>query len=188
MASRCHCPTWDGLRLEKGAWILHTRWVPHLREARSFWFCEVDGRKLLEAELPWEADALPEWIPSLKPDIGLSRGLVCALVAHSCPTLCNSMDCSPPGSSVRGISQARILEWVAMSSSRGSSRPRDPSRSPALQTDSELSEPCRGQEVISKSVLPLLCIIILGKTLHFSEPLFSIPENGAINANFSGLL
>ena len=47
------------------------------------------------------------------------------LVAPSCPTLCNPMDCSPPGSSVHGISQARILEWVAMSFSRGSSPPRD---------------------------------------------------------------
>ena len=36
-------------------------------------------------------------------------------------TLCNPMDCSPPGSSVHGILQARILEWVAISSSRGSS-------------------------------------------------------------------
>ena len=35
-------------------------------------------------------------------------------VAQSCPTLCNSMDCSPPGSSVRGIFQARVLEWVAI--------------------------------------------------------------------------
>ena len=47
------------------------------------------------------------------------------LVTHSCPTLCNPMDCSPPGSSVHGILQARLLEWVAMPSSRGSSRPRD---------------------------------------------------------------
>ena len=46
-------------------------------------------------------------------------------VAQSCPTLCNLMDCSPPGSSVRGILQARILEWVAISFSRASSRPRD---------------------------------------------------------------
>ena len=37
----------------------------------------------------------------------------------SCPTLCDCMDCSPPGSSVHGILQARILEWVAMPSSRG---------------------------------------------------------------------
>ena len=43
----------------------------------------------------------------------------------SCPTLCNPMDRGPPGSSVHGILQARILEWVAMPCSRGSSRPRD---------------------------------------------------------------
>ena len=45
------------------------------------------------------------------------------LVAQSCPTLCNTMDCIWPDSSVHGISQARILEWVAISSSRGSSWP-----------------------------------------------------------------
>ena len=45
-----------------------------------------------------------------------------------CLTLGDPMDCSPPGSSVRGILQARILEWVAMPSSRGSSQPRDQTR------------------------------------------------------------
>ena len=40
------------------------------------------------------------------------------LVTQLCPTLCNAVDCSPPSSSVRGIFQARILEWGAMSSSR----------------------------------------------------------------------
>ena len=50
---------------------------------------------------------------------------VCARLLQSCPTLCNSMDCSPPGSSVHGILQARRLEWVAMHSSRGASLPRD---------------------------------------------------------------
>ena len=47
------------------------------------------------------------------------------LVAQLCPTLCDPMDCSPPGSSVHGILEARILEWVAISFSRGSSWPRD---------------------------------------------------------------
>ena len=46
-------------------------------------------------------------------------------VAQSCPTLCDPMDCSLPGSSVHGIFQTRILEWVAISFSRRSSRPRD---------------------------------------------------------------
>ena len=40
---------------------------------------------------------------------------VCVLVTQSCPTLCDLMDCSLPGSSVHGILQARILEWVAIS-------------------------------------------------------------------------
>ena len=44
---------------------------------------------------------------------------------QSCPTLCSPMDCSLPGSSVHGILQAIILEWVAMLFSSGSSRPRD---------------------------------------------------------------
>ena len=44
---------------------------------------------------------------------------------QSCLTLSDPMDSSPPGSSVHGILQARILEWVAMTSSRGSSQPRD---------------------------------------------------------------
>ena len=49
---------------------------------------------------------------------------VCAqlcLCVQLCLTLCHPVNCSPPGSSVHGISQARILEWVAISSSRGSS-------------------------------------------------------------------
>ena len=47
------------------------------------------------------------------------------LVSQSCLTLFDPMDCSPPGSSVHGILQARILEWVAISISRGSSQLRD---------------------------------------------------------------
>ena len=50
---------------------------------------------------------------------------VCLQLLQSCPTLCDRMNCSPPGSSVHGILQAIILEWVAMLSSRGSSQPRD---------------------------------------------------------------
>ena len=47
------------------------------------------------------------------------------LITQSCPTLCNPVDCSPPGSSVHGILQARILEWVAIPFSRGFSQPRN---------------------------------------------------------------
>ena len=56
--------------------------------------------------------------------------LVMALIVHakwlqSCQTLCNPMDSNPPGSSVHGILQARVLEWVAMPSSIASPRLRD---------------------------------------------------------------
>ena len=49
-------------------------------------------------------------------------------VIQSCQTLCDPMDCSLPGSSVHGIFQAIVLEWIAISFSRGSSRPSDQSQ------------------------------------------------------------
>ena len=67
----------------------------------------------------WEADYL----------VSVKSSDVCVCVragiTQSCLTLCDPADCSPPGSSVHRILQARILEWVAISFSRGSSRPRD---------------------------------------------------------------
>ena len=61
------------------------------------------------------------WSMGCRMDIALC---VCS-VTQLCPTLCNPMDCSPPDSSVHEIFQARVLEWVAISCSRGSSWPRD---------------------------------------------------------------
>ena len=55
----------------------------------------------------------------------LPGGSMNVKVAQSCPTLCNPMDCSPPGFSVHGILQARRLEWVAVPLSRVSSQLRD---------------------------------------------------------------
>ena len=52
--------------------------------------------------------------------------VLCVESLQACLTLCDPMDCSPPGSFVHGIFQAGILKWVAMPSSRGSSQPRDP--------------------------------------------------------------
>ena len=54
--------------------------------------------------------------------------LVLVLVPQLCPTLSDPMDCSPPGFSVHEIFQAGILEWDAISFSRGSSQPRDQTR------------------------------------------------------------
>ena len=79
-------------------------------------------------------------------------------VAQSCLTLCDPMDCSLPGSPVHGIFQARVLEWVAISFSRGSSHPGIEPGSPALQADALLPElpgkPCfyRKRQNIVKSM------------------------------------
>ena len=59
-------------------------------------------------------------------------------VTQLCPTLCDPMDCSPPGSSVHRILQARILKWVAISFSRDSSNPGIEPGAPALLADSLL--------------------------------------------------
>ena len=66
----------------------------------------------------WRASLVGYWIRICLPVQG------CVLVAQSCPTLCDPMGCSPPGSSVHWILPARILKWIAISS-RGSSQPRD---------------------------------------------------------------
>ena len=63
------------------------------------------------------------------------------MVSQSCLTLCDPMNCSPPVSSVHGILQVGILEWVAMPFSRGSSNTGTKPVSPALQADSLPSEP-----------------------------------------------
>ena len=66
------------------------------------------------------------------------------LVTQSCLTLCNPMDCSPPCSSVHGIFQGKILEWVAMPCMESPRNLPDPGikpMPPTLQADSLLSEP-----------------------------------------------
>ena len=75
------------------------------------------------------ARGFTEIISSNPPSSPATWALVCARgrakSLQSCLTLCYPTDCSPPGSSVHGIPQARILEWVAMPSSRESLQPRD---------------------------------------------------------------
>ena len=63
------------------------------------------------------------------------------LISQLCPTLYNPVDYNLPCASVQGILHARILEWIAIPFSRGSSWPWDWTRSPALKADSLLSEP-----------------------------------------------
>ena len=71
----------------------------------------------------------------IKPDVKMK-----VLVAQSCLTLCDLMDCNTPGSSVHGSLQARILEWVACPHPGDLPNPETKPRSPALQAGSLLSE------------------------------------------------
>ena len=76
-------------------------------------------------------------------------------VAQSCPTLCNPLDCSLPGSSVRGVFQARILEQVTTSYSRGSSGPKDQKTNSLLL--SHRGFPVQGVQRIKRvNVCPLI--------------------------------
>ena len=82
--------------------------------------CRETGRASLKLDAPKQCEFL-----LFSNCLHLSWHLVCVSVAQLCLTLCESMACSLPDSSVHGVLQARILEWVAISSSRGSSLPRD---------------------------------------------------------------
>ena len=130
---------------------LHKAPLQSLREARLLPSCIQFGAWLVEPRLP----VLP-----------LAKSLQSGL-------FCNPMDCSPPGSSVPGILQARIQKWVAISSSRGSSRPGDRTRVSYLlhwQAGSLLVAPC-GKPVLP--LLPPLCQFSWGTTLTF--PVVTLP-------------
>ena len=84
-------------------------------------------------------------LPSMKGLLILLPGVLVVkasmLIAQLCPTLCNPMGYSLPGSSVCGMCQAKILEWVAIPFSGDLPNPEIKHRSPALQVDSLLYEP-----------------------------------------------
>ena len=84
-----------------------------------------DHLVLLMAEtIPWYV--CPESLASQIPKyMNVSLTCMWAKSFQACLTLCDPLNCSPPGSSVHGILQARILEWVVMPSSRRASQPRD---------------------------------------------------------------
>ena len=97
--------------------------------AACFWMLAERGFSCPHANISTEWDTV---------DQGKSL-CCCCVVTKLCPTLCDPMDCSPPSSSVHGIFQARMLEWVAISFSRGSSWSGvklAPPTSPALRVDS----------------------------------------------------
>ena len=88
----------------------------------------------------------------------------CCLVAKSCPTLREPMDGSRPGSSVHGIIQARILEWVAMPSSRGSSQPR-------IKPTSLTSPALAGEFFTTSTIWEAQCVVYNFQNHCCSQPL-----------------
>ena len=114
---------------------------------------------------------------------------VCVLVTQSCLTLCNPMDCRPPGASVQWIFQERVLEWVAIPFSRGSCQPRYQTWSAALQADSLPSEPpgksCQFSDIIKIQLL-------LRRKLRYTDlshprPLFGSPWSSLHPPILSGM-
>ena len=136
-------------------------WVPHLRlghsQINTYFFKKKEG-EMYQTFLKWKQQ-VEEW------DIGYDvRAGGGGLVTQLCRTLCNPMDCSPTGSSVHGILQTRILEWVAIPFSRGSSQPKDwtyiscisrqffttePPRKPMISYTSLIEYPCCSLQSIS---------------------------------------
>ena len=134
-----------------GCWLV----LPELRAGQSYF----GERKLKRG---WLAGSLLS--PSVRPLLPSCVG------THSCPTLCDSMDCSPPGSSVHRTLQERVLERVAISSSRGSSQPKDLTRVSCVS--------CIGKRILSHWAIrktPIL-YLVLAKRLrltHLSKINFS---------------
>ena len=87
---------------------------------------------------------------------------VCVLAAHLCPTLCDPIDWGWPGSSSSWDFPTRILEWVAIPFSRVSSRPRDQTGSPTLQTDFLPSEHYGRWIVLNYYVISPNCLYFCG--------------------------
>ena len=96
-------------------------------------------------------------------------------VAQSHLTLHNPMDCSPPGSSVHGIFQTRILEWVAISSSRGSSHPKDGTRVPLISSiGRQILYHCITREVPESPHMIVIHISIKATVLYQTEHLMCL--------------
>ena len=116
LGSRIHCKTLKTYQLDKNPII---KWAENIDIS-------------LNGVFSWQTNI---------EKMSASVAVVHAQSLQLCLTLCNPRDCSSPGSSVHGIPQARILEWVAMPSSRRSSDIGIKSSSPALQADFLPTEP-----------------------------------------------
>ena len=131
-----YCTLYSAVKYTK-AWLIVEdarmwQWTPDMKEL--MWldlrmYVHIFESSQLEASYVGDLLFSSSWLgfpstSSISRSHPTSEPPVCS-AAQSCPILCNRMYCIQPGSFVRGISQARVLEWVAISFSRGSSRPRD---------------------------------------------------------------
>ena len=115
--SACKCRRYRRLRFDP--WVGTTSWSRKWQPTPGFLPGKFHRQRSLVGYSPWgrkESD-VTEWLSTYTH--------VCVSVVQTCPTLCDPTDCSPPVSTVHGILQARILEWVAIPFSRGSSWPRN---------------------------------------------------------------
>ena len=119
--------------------VLHVRWLKYwsfsispsnecsgLISFRTDWFDLLAVQRSLESSPAPQFKSINSSVFSFLYSPTLTS--IHSELTQSCPTLCDPMDCSLPGSSVHGIFQAIVLEWIAISFSRGSSRPRDLTR------------------------------------------------------------
>ena len=106
---------WSGLPFPSPG-DLPNRGIEPKSPALASGFCTAD-----KGDTTWSCTTSIQWLSFERPGAPPLR----KKIAQSSPTLWDPMDCSLSGSSVHGIFQARILEWVAISFSRGSSQPRD---------------------------------------------------------------
>ena len=120
-------------------------------------------------------------------------------VAQSCPTLCGPMDCSPPGSSIHGFLQARVLEWIVIPIFRGSSQPRDQTWVPCITgrfftisaTNYCINDPVQGYRQntynsVFNSMRNKMSIFITKKLIHIILPSLVCELNGYYNPHAYG--
>ena len=103
------------------SWYIICAWIPTmlllLSHFSRVWFCATHRQQPTRLPCPWDS-------PGKNTGVGCHFLLQCmkvkseSEVTQLCPTLCNPMDCSPPGSSAHGIFQARVLEWGAIAFSK----------------------------------------------------------------------
>ena len=150
MTTACVCPWWTYT-----LYLCYRMFLFSIKSAKCFWEQPTFFQFLNQCS---QESCLKVWSQDHQHQLGQGACQKCSisnpipdlmnqwvnewvLVAQFCLTLCCPMNCNAPGSSVHGILQARILEWLLFSSSGNLPDPGIKPRSPTLQTDSLLSEP-----------------------------------------------